>query len=227
MAKTSPFDTHHDRYEQWFETHQAAYISELLALRRFIPLEGHGLEIGVGTGRFAGPLGVSVGLDPSNAMLARAAVLGIKTVTGIAEALPFPNGEFDYALVVTTICFVDSPEKLIAEAHRVLRPGGKLVIGFIDRQSGLGQAYFEHQAESIFYREAEFYSTPEVANLLCTGGFIPRTWGQTLFHSLADMTTIEPISSGTGKGAFVVVEAERAEPDNTNQDAPTPIKPAR
>src|SRR5690606_12014330 len=78
VAKIGPFEAHHERYEEWFEAHRAAYVSELLALRQFVPWEGHGLEIGVGTGRFAGPLGVPVGLDPSDAMLSRAAARGIE-----------------------------------------------------------------------------------------------------------------------------------------------------
>jgi hypothetical protein len=45
------------------------------------------------------------------------------------------------------------------EAHHVTT----LVISFIDRESGLGQTYFEQQAERIFYREAIFYSAAEVA----------------------------------------------------------------
>jgi SAM-dependent methyltransferase len=209
MARIGPFEAHHERYERWFEAHQAAYVSELLALRSFIPWTGHGLEIGVGTGRFAGPLGVPVGLDPSDAMLARAAARGIETVKGTAEALPFPDGFFEYALVVTTICFVDSPELMIAEAHRVLRPEGKLVIGFIDRDSRLGQTYLEHQAESVFYREATFYSAVEVGELLRSGGFVARAWGQTLSRPLAEIADIEPVRTGTGTGAFVVVTADR------------------
>lgn len=78
MAKVAPFEAHHERYERWFEEHRAAYVSELLALRALVPWEGHGLEIGVGTARFAAPLGVPVGLDPSDAMLARAAARGIE-----------------------------------------------------------------------------------------------------------------------------------------------------
>jgi SAM-dependent methyltransferase len=208
VAKTGPFDAHHERYEAWFEAHRAAYVSELLALRAFIPWEGHGLEIGVGTGRFAGPLGVPVGLDPSDAMLVRAAARGIETVNGTAEALPFADSSFDYVLVVTTICFVDSPDEMIAEAHRVLRPHGRLVIGFIDRDSRLGQTYFEHRAESVFYREAVFFSATEVAALLRARGFVARTWGQTLFRPLAEITEIEPVRPGTGTGAFVVVTAD-------------------
>jgi SAM-dependent methyltransferase len=220
VAKIGPFEAHHERYEQWFEAHRAAYVSELLALRSFVPWQRHGLEIGVGTGRFAAPLGVPVGLDPSDAMLAQAAARGIETVKGTAEGLPFPDGSFDYALIVTTICFVDSPAKMIAEAHRVLRPDGKLVIGFIDRESGLGQTYFEHQTESVFYREAVFFSAAEVGELLRAGGFVARAWGQTLFRPLGEIREIEPVRPGTGKGAFVVVTADRDAHNPRSQDHP-------
>jgi SAM-dependent methyltransferase len=53
--------------------------------------------------------------------------------------------------VVTILCFVDSPVLMLEEALRVLKPGGRLVIGFLDRDSGLGQDYLTHQAESVFY----------------------------------------------------------------------------
>lgn len=220
MPKTAPFDAHHERYERWFDDHRPAYVSELLALRTLVPWQGHGLEIGVGTGRFAAPLGVPVGLDPSDAMLSRAASRGIETVKGVAEALPFPDASFDYALIVTTICFVDSPDKMIAEAHRVLRPSGKLVIGFIDRESGLGQAYFESRSESVFYREAVFYSAAEVGHLLEAGGFIARGWGQTLFRALPEINELEPVRPGTGKGAFVVVTADRNDHVAVQEDLP-------
>jgi SAM-dependent methyltransferase len=222
VAKIGPFEAHHERYERWFEAHPAAYVSELLALRMFVPWVGRGLEIGVGTGRFAGPLGVPVGLDPSGAMLTRAAARGIEAVKGVAEALPFTDGSFDYALIVTTICFVDSPEKMIAEVRRVLRPSGKLVIGFIDRQSGLGQTYFERQSESVFYREAVLYSAAEVGDLLHAGGFLVRGWGQTLFHPLSEITELEAVLPGTGRGAFVVVTADRNEDDGAGRPKSTP-----
>ncbi|MFI9654890.1 methyltransferase domain-containing protein [Guyparkeria sp. GHLCS8-2] len=207
MARQAAFEAHHRCYEDWFERHEAAYVSELLALRAFLPCEGDGLEIGVGSGRFAGPLGVQVGLDPSPAMLAYTARRGIEGVEGVAEDLPFASGRFDYALLVTTICFLDSPEAMVGEARRVLRPGGRLVIGFIDRDSPLGQAYATHQQESVFYPDATFYSADEVANFLEGGGFRVDAWGQTLAHSLASTREIEPLRPGRGECAFVVVSA--------------------
>ena len=208
MPRVGPFEAHHQRYEAWFEKHEAAYMSELLALRPFVPWEGRGIEIGVGSGRFAAPLGVRVGVDPSAAMLAHAAARGIEVVEGAAENLPFETGSFEHALVVTTICFVDSPAQMLAEARRVLKPGGRLVIGFIDRESALGQHYLAHQAESVFYREATFLSADEVARLLRQAGFAISAWGQTLAHPLPETREIEPLRAGRGQCAFVVVVAE-------------------
>ncbi len=215
MPKAAPFEAYHQRYETWFEKHQAAYISELLAMRPFVSWEGYGLEIGVGSGRFAAPLGIQVGIDPSPAMLAHAAARSIKVVEGVAENMPFEAGAFDHALVVTTICFVDSPAKMLAEAHRVLKPGGRLVIGFIDRESALGQDYLAHQAANTFYREATFYSADEVTQLLRQAGFIINAWGQTLTRPLAQIREIETLRAGRGQGAFVVVAAS-SQADSAN-----------
>lgn len=207
MPRDAPFEAHHQRYEAWFDKHEAAYLSELLTLRPFVPWEGRGIEIGVGSGRFAGPLGVQVGVDPAAAMLVYAATRGIEVVEGVAENLPFANDSFDYALVVTTICFVDSPAEMLAEARRVLRPGGRLVIGFIDRESTLGQDYLAHQAESVFYREATFYSADEVERLLLETGFSIGEWAQTLARPLLETREIEAMQAGHGQCAFVVVTA--------------------
>jgi SAM-dependent methyltransferase len=209
MSNTAPFEAHHQRYEIWFEKHRAAYLSELLALRPFVPFEGFGLEIGVGSGRFGSPLGIKVGLDPSPAMLTYAAARGIAVVAGTAENLPFKDQSFDHALVVTTLCFVDSAAGMLAEAHRVLKLDGRLVIGFIDRESAIGQDYLAHQAESVFYREATFYTADEVKRLLLRAGFSIDAWAQALAHPLPETREPEALRPGRGQCAFVVVSASR------------------
>lgn len=207
MPRAEPFEQHTGRYDAWFERHDAAYVSELLALRPFVPLTGRGLEIGVGSGRFAAPLGVQVGIDPSPAMLTLARAHGIAAVQGVAEALPFADHAFDHALVVTTLCFVDSAAMLLAQASRVLRPGGTLAIGFIDRDSELGRDYEARRAESVFYRDARFHSAADVRRLLQAAGFAITAWAQTLTHRTADRRDIEPAQPGHGTGAFAVVAA--------------------
>ena len=209
MPRTAPFEAHHHRYDDWFVRHAAAYQSELLAVRALLPWRGLGLAIGVGTGRFAAPLGVQVGIDPAREALNYAANRGILTVQAIAEALSFSGSSFDYALSVTTICFVDDATAMLTEAYRVLKPGGELVIGFIDRTSNLGQYYLAHQAENVFYREATFYSADEVEHLLRDTGFTKPVWVQTLSKTLEETDEIEPLRAGYGQGAFVVVKTNR------------------
>ncbi len=80
MAKSAPFETHSEPYDEWYERHQAAYLSELLAVRALLPWKGQGLEVGVGTGRFAAPLGVKTGVDPARSMLDRAEERGVEVV---------------------------------------------------------------------------------------------------------------------------------------------------
>lgn len=207
MPKTQPFDRYHERYDAWFAHHAPAYCSELLALRALLPWDGLGLEVGVGTGRFAAPLGVAIGVDPSANMLAYAARRGVRAVRGVAEALPFGDATFDHALVVTTLCFVDDIPAMLAEAHRVLKSRGQLVIGFIDRASAPAQHYLAHPEESVFYREAAFYPASEVERLLRGVGFEPSRWVQTLSKPLEEIKDIEPLRPGTGTGAFVAVRA--------------------
>jgi SAM-dependent methyltransferase len=206
--KSEPFVRHHRRYDEWFERHRAAYLSELLAVRALLPWEGRGLEIGVGTGRFAGPLGVKFGIDPAGEMLGYARARGVSVARAVAEALPFADAVFDYALVVTTICFVDDARAMLREIARVLKPEGKVIIGLIDRESLLGQAYVAHQADNVFYREASFYSAAEVEALLKEAGFTHLVWAQTLSTPLSEIHEIEPMSTGTGHGAFLVVRAQ-------------------
>lgn len=209
MPRTAPFETHHRRYDEWFIHHAAAYQSELLAVRALLPWNGLGLSIGVGTGRFAAPLGVQIGIDPAREVLDYASNRGISNVQAIAEALPFSDSSFEYALNVTTICFVDNASAMLTEAYRVLKPGGQLVIGFIDRTSELGQHYLAHQAENIFYRDAIFYAADEVNQLLRDTGFANFVWVQTLSKMLDETDEIEPLRIGYGQGAFVVVKADR------------------
>lgn len=148
MPRVTPFEQRVDRYEAWFERHRAVYESELEAIRALLP-PGRGTEVGVGTGRFAAPLGITAGVEPSASMRAVARQRGINAESGVAEALPYRDASFDVVLMVTTICFVDDLDASLQEAHRVLRPAGHLVIGFVDRASALGHDYEAHKAEPL------------------------------------------------------------------------------
>ncbi|WP_458189190.1 class I SAM-dependent methyltransferase [Haladaptatus sp. NG-WS-4] len=207
MPKAAPFEEHTEQYERWFEDHEAAYQSELNALRRLVPTSGYGIEIGVGSARFAGPLGMEVGIDPSDEMLGYARERGIDVVKGVAEFLPFDDSTFDTALIVTAVCFVDDIPRTLAEAKRILKPSGTLVIGFIDKNSSVGKKYQEMKEENPFYREAVFVSTEELVDALETAGFTEFEYVQTIYHWLDEIDGLEPVESGHGDGSFVGIQA--------------------
>ena len=209
MPKTAPFEAHTDRYEDWFEAHEDAYRSELEALERLVPATGRGVEIGVGSARFAAPLELDVGIDPAAAMLERAQTRGIDVVRGVAEALPVRNGSFDTALIVTTICFVDDIPQTLTEADRILTPSGSLVIGYIDKDSPVGRQYQEKKEQNPFYRDATFVSTDELVDALEAAGFTDFEFVQTIYHWLDEVDGTEPIEEGYGDGSFVGIKATR------------------
>ncbi len=203
----APFESQTDRYEEWFANNRAAYESELAALRDLLPAASPGVEIGVGTGRFAEPLGVEYGVDPSPAMLGRARDRGVTVLRGVAEALPLRDDTVELALLVTTVCFVDDLDRTFREARRVLRPGGTVLAGFVARDSPLGRVYREKRDENPFYEDATFESVPDLLDSLSAAGFVETRTAQTLFSAPADLTGPDRVESGWGEGSFVAVAA--------------------
>ncbi len=209
MAKIEPFEKYTSRYENWFERNKFVYKSELRAIREQLPKSGEGIEIGVGSGQFAAPLGIQLGVEPSSWMRELARSKGIETIEGIAEKLPFGDSQFDFALMVTTICFLDDIKAAFKEACRVLKPDGRLIIGFIDKDSSVGKLYQQHKNESVFYKVATFYSVNEVISYLKEAGFKNFNFSQTIFHNLTEIKDIELMKEGYGEGSFVVVRAAK------------------
>ncbi|MBN1957569.1 MAG: methyltransferase domain-containing protein [Desulfuromonadales bacterium] len=206
MAKTSAFEDHSDAYDQWFERNAAAYAAELKAVETFLADTSlKGIEIGVGSGKFAEPLGIRIGLEPCAQMAEKARRLGIDVVTGVAEALPFGDDEFDFALMVTTICFVDDLAQSFREVRRILKSGGFIVVGFVDKLSELGKQYQANRHNSRFYQQATFFSTQDVLGLLRDAGFgVPE-----IVQTLLPDDEAEKVIDGYGQGAFVVIKAPK------------------
>lgn len=207
MPKIAVFEKHSDAYDDWFEKNQSAYEVELKAIRQLLPAgDVRGMEVGVGSGKFAVPLGITIGLEPSEQMANKAEKSGIKVHPGVAEDLPFSDHEFDFVLMVTTICFVDDIVQSFREALRVLKPGGCIIVGFVDKESELGRKYMENRHKSKFYNEAIFFSTQEVLDHLQIAGFGATEIKQTLIPD----DTGKSVLDGFGQGAFVVIKATKA-----------------
>ncbi|MBW1946127.1 MAG: class I SAM-dependent methyltransferase [Deltaproteobacteria bacterium] len=209
MPKISPFEKYADQYEEWFEKNRWVYEAELRAVKDMLPTVGHGVEVGVGTGRFAEPLGIKIGVEPSKRMREIAQKRGIQVLDGVAEELPFDDAGFDFVLMVTTICFVDDINRALLEAHRILSHGGFLIIGFVDRNSMMGQAYLNHKEENVFYKNATFFSVDELVEIMDQAGFTDLAFKQTIFRNLSETASNEPVTPGYGEGSFVVIRGRK------------------
>ncbi|HEV2853697.1 MAG TPA: class I SAM-dependent methyltransferase [Thermoanaerobaculia bacterium] len=101
------------------------------------------LDAGSGTGVIAaqgqeivGRRGLVVALDPSLGMMSHAARRGVRRrVRGIAEALPFPDGQFDRLIMGYALRHVADLRATFQEYLRVLKPGGKVLLLEITRPS--------------------------------------------------------------------------------------------
>jgi ubiquinone/menaquinone biosynthesis C-methylase UbiE len=145
--------------------------------------EGRVLELGVGLGRnlaFYDPEKVSelVGVDPAPELrdLALAAPrdprLSVRIEAGSAEALPFDDKSFDSVVCTFTLCSVCGPPQALAEARRVLKPGGR----FLFCEHGLAPdadvAKWQRRVEPVWKRIAGgCHLTRPVASAIAGAGF--------------------------------------------------------
>lgn len=204
----NPFEERAEEYDAWYDRHRDAYRSELRAVREVLAPAGRALEVGVGTGRFAAPLGIRFGVDPAMAMARGARERGLTVVRAVGEKLPFRDRCFDRVLIALTLCFFRSSGRALREAGRVLVPTGRLVVAFLDPTSPLGRRY-RARAGGPFYEGAEFRTPQDVERLLRSADFRPVRWIQTLSRLPDELEEPEEPRGGTGDGLFVGVEAER------------------
>ena len=134
-------------YASWRATPLGA-ITERLERRLILGIAGDVagrdvLDIGCGDGalacefaaRGAHVIGVDADLDMLETARRRAvdSCADAEFTGGRAEHLPFPDGSIDVVVAVTVLCFVADAEAAVREMSRVLRPGGRLVIGELGR----------------------------------------------------------------------------------------------
>lgn len=172
-----PFDERAASYDRWYETPIGAFADRVEREAVFgllQPMPGERiLDVGCGTGRYALELagrGVdAVGVDPSAAMLAVATARRAPSgrpayVRAVAESLPFASGVFEAAISVTTLEFVEDVDAALAEAARVTRTGGRLVLGVLNARGPW--AARRRRSEDVFWQTARFFRRAELEQRL-------------------------------------------------------------
>ena len=115
------------------------------------------LDVGIGTGLVArealtliGPGGHLVGVDPSPGMMGEVALPDVELVRGRAEALPRPDASSDFVSMGYALRHIADVHAAFAEFHRVLRPGGRLVVLEITKPAGrVGTAVLKAYMRSV------------------------------------------------------------------------------
>lgn len=126
---------------------EAAYVDDHLGSADRV------LDVGAGVGAIEDRLDRDVvGLDASVPMLEEARRRTDNLyVHGEATDLPFPPDSFDAVIGVSTLEFVEDYRAAIDEAHRVLRPPGRLVALFLNPESRYVKRHLEEE-DSYYHR---------------------------------------------------------------------------
>lgn len=209
MIQTKIFNENVKAYEDWYDNYPEVYQSELLAIKEQLlklPENIRGIEVGVGTGRFAQLLGIKEGIEPSEEMGKKAINRGVEIIQGFAEKLPYGDLQFDFVLFVT-ICHIDNIKLALKEAYRVLKPKGSIIIGFLDKEQSIAQQYIERRYRSTFFKNATFYTVAQINKILKETGFKTPEFNQTLFGDLDTIKALQQPKANYGEGSFVVVRA--------------------
>ena len=210
-SKIRAFDSLAWAYDSWFEQEgRLIFALEVEALKQVLPLlPKPWIEIGIGSGRFAQALGIDVGLDPSSGLLKIARNRGARVLLGRGEEAPFKDGSFGAIFFIVTLCFIDSPNRILTEAARLLKSQGKVVLGLVLKESPWGQLYQrEKETGHRFYRHATFYSYAEVEMLLMQTGFSIEKVASTLFQNPGKVNHIElPRQGFSADAGFAVILA--------------------
>jgi len=155
------------------------------------------LEVGFGHGRTLAAAaeivteGRLAGVDPSDVMLQIARKRNAKAVRagrmelkpGVSERLPFADASFSKAYAVHTIYFWPHPERDLTEIHRVLAPGGRLVLGFRPSED---EAFVRNFPAEIYH----IRSIDEVERAIAAAGFSGvETRSQPMGHGLMAWAT--------------------------------------
>jgi ubiquinone biosynthesis O-methyltransferase len=141
------------------------------------------LDVGCGDGELAIELrtrsATVIGVDASAAMIDAAKVRAkehkadIAFRTATAEDLPFLAEQFDVVTAITILCFIDDAAPVLREIARVLRPGGRLVIGELGKWSWWAagrrmRAWFG----SPLWRRGRFRTANELRDLVEQAGLV-------------------------------------------------------
>jgi SAM-dependent methyltransferase len=164
------------------------------------------------------------GLDLDTRMITRAAAFAaqhqvtIGYTVGRADTLPFGDKSFDLVVSVATLTFVPEADRVVREMARVLRPGGRLVIGDLGKWSiWAARRRVRAWLGSPTWRAARFRTAGELLAMARQAGLsVGRVQGAIFFPPCTALArVIAPIDARLGQlttlgAAFVAIQATKS-----------------
>jgi ubiquinone biosynthesis O-methyltransferase len=179
-----------DVYARWRASKIGAITEQLerqLILELVGDIKGRSiLDVGCGDGELAVELAnrgaTVVGIDASAVMIkaarsrAKPVNVDVSFQVAAAERLPFRTEQFDVVTAITILCFVDDAAPVFREIARVLRPGGRLVIGELGKWStwAVGRRIRAWLGSPLWHR-GRFRTRSEFEGLAEQAGLIVET----------------------------------------------------
>ncbi len=178
MGTTSLFDDKASTYDDFCETplgHFVDVVEHEMVAAIARPQQGESaIGLGCGTGSYTYwlyDMGLSVvGVDVSPNMLEVARHKRENSVIFLQADLvhlPFDDDTFDLAICNAVLEFTDDPAAVLREGFRVVKPGGRLVVGCINRNGAWGRRYVKRGKEdpTSIYDHAQFFSFADISRM--------------------------------------------------------------
>lgn len=227
------FDEYADLYDAWFLANPNVLYSEAALVASVLRDAGRVLSVGCGSGLFEKILRddysieIADGIEPSADMaaIARKRDVNVIAIT-TAEEADFGEGVYDTILFNGTPSYITDLDKVIRKAHAALKPGGRIVLIDVPKESGYGVLYnlakalgtWEHPLLEgcyppmpypiEFVNVANWRTTAEKVLLLEKAGFRNLSYAQTLTtHPLYSENRREEPSEGCDRGDYVAITA--------------------
>lgn len=226
MTGPTPLD-----YASWRAT-RLGRITEAVERRAILELAGSVegldvLDIGCGDGAYPVALALSgarsSGVDVSSSALAQArrnargAGVSVALAAADANRLPFSAGRFDLVTSVTALCFVASPDDAVREMARVLKPGGRVVVGELGLLSAWGLwRTLRGRLGSSTWRHAQLWTPSSLRRLVSAAGLEPVRVRGAAYHPPWGLAAamLQPVDALLGRtmpggAAFLAISARK------------------
>ncbi|MCF0177130.1 MAG: class I SAM-dependent methyltransferase [Bacteroidales bacterium] len=227
------YDEYAEQYDSWFLQNENVLLTELALVAKCLKDAGRTLSIGCGSGLFEKLLyqdyGIKVtdGVEPSVSMAEIARKRGMNVTIATAEEVDMPGeGEYDTLLFNGCPCYINDLQKAFDNTKRYLRPGGKVVVIDVPKESAYAMLYnlamtlgrWDHPLlEGIkpplpypieFVAMANWRTTAEKVEKLKAAGYGSFSFAQTLTAvPLHSNDAVEQPLDGADRGSYVAVVA--------------------